>query len=454
MTRFCSAFLVSLFLLCGTTFPIFGADAKPVPLGKLSVEDCVKIALERSPTVAVAKAQTLQSRGALNAAMSGVLPRVSASVGYTTTTNAIERYSFSSGRFTKTSSIYGAGSQARLSLLDRATWTRVGAAREEARASRESQASSEADVAFQVRSKYYDLVRARKLLEVAREALRLSLDQLRRSESLYSLGSVTKGDVLKAKVSVAESELGVIGAENRAQLEIVRLAALMGLLPDQSFEVDETLEESPVSIDSSAVFSAAMKERPDLKEARHRLKASNLNLGTAGAGRLPSLSLTAGYSSYVSGMPHGFNQFVFGNTKDATTGVDLKNYSWDVGLEVSIPIFDGLLTRGNTQQARAQHVAAKESLRQLELNAQLEVKEAILALKEAREKLVSSKEGLLSAEESYKLSKEKYDVGSGTMLELIDSEVGLARARSSYVDALSSVKVAQAMIVRASGRKY
>ena len=62
-----------------------------------------------------------------------------------------------------------------------------------------------------------------------------------------------------------------------------------------------------------------------------------------------------------------------------------------------------------------------------------------------------AKTGLESAEEDLKLSQEKYNVGSGTILDLLDAQVNLQRSRQQYVVALTAARIAEAQIERARG---
>ena len=57
-----------------------------------------------------------------------------------------------------------------------------------------------------------------------------------------------------------------------------------------------------------------------------------------------------------------------------------------------------------------------------------------------------------SAAENLKLTQQKYNVGSATILELIDAQVQLQRAQSDGVSALAAIRVAEAQIDRVRGR--
>lgn len=82
------------------------------------------------------------------------------------------------------------------------------------------------------------------------------------------------------------------------------------------------------------------------------------------------------------------------------------------------------------------------------------MREAISNARQSNEGLVVAQDQVASAEEDLKLSQEKYNVGSGTILELIDAQVALQRARSNFVQALTQVRTAEANLERVRGRTY
>ena len=77
--------------------------------------------------------------------------------------------------------------------------------------------------------------------------------------------------------------------------------------------------------------------------------------------------------------------------------------------------------------------------------------QAVLGYQEAVERDVARR-ALESAAENLNLTQQKYNVGSATILELIDAEVQLQRARSDVVSALAAIRVAEAQIERVRGR--
>ncbi|MFH0777376.1 MAG: TolC family protein, partial [Candidatus Eisenbacteria bacterium] len=262
-------------------------------------------------------------------------------------------------------------------------------------------------------------------------------DELQKAQALFDVGSVAKGDVLKARVRVSQSELELIGAENRVKLERSRLAKLLGFPVDTPLEIVEDLggEEPLVSVENAV--PTALARRPDFLAAGEDYRTARSGLLAARAARLPSIYTSVQYSWSDNAFPE-------------TSEYLRKNYSWDIRLGLSLPIFS-LPTTGSIRQAAARAAMAENQLRDAELQTALEAKEALLIVEEAAKRIKASKSGLASAEEDYRLSRERYEVGSGTMLELLDAEVSLSRARSAYVESLAGLRMAEALLEKATG---
>lgn len=424
---------------------LWGASAlaAAVPDGPLDVSECVRLALERNPSVLNARENIRESSGQELTALSSFVPRIRSGADYSHRIQGPREYfipDFDLTLHSKSLSSEGwsYNVSASQSLLDLSQFGQVLSARASVRATRHSFETTRQAIAYQVRLQFYELLKSVKLAEVSKGAQELGQDELKRARALFEVGSVAKGDVLKAEVRLSQSMLDFIAAENRVKLERSRLAKLMGLPVDAELEISEDLgEESPrVNLDNA--IGLANARRPDLLATRENLKGARRSALASKASRLPSLSGSVQYSWSDNSFPE-------------TMEDHKKNYSWDMRMGLELPIFDGFITIANIRQANARAAIADNQLRDTELQVALEVKEALLTIAEAAERIKVSKSGLASAEEDYRLSREKYELGSGTILELLDAQVNLSRARSSYVDALASLREAEALFGRATG---
>jgi outer membrane protein len=447
-TRLC--FVLCLLIFTGSAFtaaPVLSYDSASAEAalsgGPLTASDCVKLALERNFSVLNAREGVKEAHGQELSAISPLVPYVESSAGVSHRIQGPREYYIPDFDLTLktdkvTSDSYTYSIQATQSLLNVSDWARFFSARSSFRASRHSFEATRQSVAYQVKTQFYELLKAVKLAEVGRTALELSQDELRRAKALFEVGSVARGDVLKAEVRLSQSMLDLISAENRVKLERSRLAKLMGLPVDALIQVTEDLGEETPRVNVEDAVASALAQRPDLVAVRENSKGARNAAFASKAARLPSVYTSLQYSWSDNSFPE--------------TWLDHKtNYAWDIRLGVSLPIFDGLMTSANIKQATARAAVADNQLREAELQVALEVKEAILILEEAAERISVSKNGLASAEEDYRLSRERYDLGSGTMLELLDAQVSLSWARSAYVDALAGLREAEALFEKATG---
>jgi outer membrane protein TolC len=94
---------------------------------------------------------------------------------------------------------------------------------------------------------------------------------------------------------------------------------------------------------------------------------------------------------------------------------------------------------------------AEYALKNLELAVSQELEEAILNLRASLSAIDAADRGVESADEDLRLSQERYQQGLGTVLELLESQVALTRARNSLVNALTGLKISEAALDKARG---
>jgi outer membrane protein len=420
------------------------ADSPVVPEGPLTVSKCVEIALERNFSVANARENVNEYAGMQLAAITGLAPSVEASAGFGRRIQGpkeiyIPEYDITVLSPSLSSDSYSYSVQASQNLINIPAWARFSSASHSVRAAHYSFDLARQTAAYQVKVQFYELLKAMKLADVSKTSMQLSSDELERAKALYEVGSVARGDVLKAEVRVSQSELELIAAENTARLQSSRLAKLLGLPVDSPLKIVEDLGEETPQVQIEDSVRKALGQRPDVLAVRENLKGAEASVLGSKAARLPSA-----YTSFA----YSWSDNAFPRTEDARK----RNYSWDVRFGISLPLFDGLATTANVRQAKARAAIADNQVRDSELQTALEVKEATLGLEQATQQIKASKSGLASAEEDYRFSREKYDVGSGTMLELLDAEVNLSKAKSSYVEAMASLREAEALFEKATGQ--
>lgn len=429
------------------------ADAVP-----LTADRAVQIALERSTQMIQANASVLDARGGLWSAYSGILPRVSGSVGrsgsFTRESSGSQAFggfvtppstTLDAERYSGSTEISG-----NWSILDLSSWTSWSAARQGMRAANLDRRAARADVVLATKRQFYEVVKSMHLSQVSSQALGLARDDERRVNALYEVGSVSKSDLLKARVRTAQAELDSLLANHAVTSQRFALAQQLGIPESELSEVDSTLTPSAEPVDAAGVLAEARAARPDLKAAEASLKSAELNLRSARFSRLPYITLGGSYSPNSRSTSKFYDGEVVEDSLLSSTNE--SEAAWSGQVAVNLNIFDGLATEGRVSSAKAGVLRARENRDALVRNLESEVRQVLLSYQEAIERQALARRTVESAGENLNLVQQKYNVGSATILDLIDSQVQYQRAQSDLVSALAAIRVAEASLDRVRGR--
>ena len=295
------------------------------------------------------------------------------------------------------------------------------------------------DVSYIAKQKYLMVLRTRKLLEVAQEALHLSGGRLEKAEAMVEVGSAVRSDVLRAEVEMSSNRLDLISAENDVRLAETDLRYFLGVDDDVELELEDIPEPGELGYDLDQALTEASVSRADIKQAAANLGSAGHAVWRERGGWFPYLNLSWSDTYTGENMPEKL--------------IDInRKATWSWGITVGIDLFDGFQTFGRVRQAKARRNSAREDLLQTRRDAAFEVKEAYYSVEEARQRVDVSRRTVEVAEEELRLSEERYRLGAGTMLEQIDSQVSLSEARTSRIEALYDLLLSQARLVRAMGR--
>jgi outer membrane protein len=435
----------------------------------LTADDAVKLALERSSQIVGAEASVVDARGGLYRSYSGILPQVqitgsrSASVREQLRgTQSFSGLIFPTPRQDFTGYTNSPTVQGSWNFLDLSALSNYSSARSGLHAAELAHKSTRQEVALDIRRKFYECVKAFHLARVSTQALRLARDDERRVRALFNVGSVSRSDLLKAQVRTAQSELDSIAKHNAISVTRITLATSIGIAEREMGEVDTVLVASPQTYDEAQILAEAQTARPDIQSAKAEWDAARASLRASNFLRLPYLSVS-GSATYK---PVSKSKTTLYEKIDQTTGQIIQVY--DPPLESSTRsdvdrlysgqigftwnIFTGFGNEASIASSRARVMRAKDGFEALQRNLAGEVEQILQTYREVVEGYNVTQRAIESAEENLKLTQQKYNVGSATILDLIDAQVQLQSAQSDAVSALSAMRVAEAAVEKVRGR--
>ncbi len=170
------------------------------------------------------------------------------------------------------------------------------------------------------------------------------------------------------------------------------------------------------------------------------LSARRDMLSAARAGHLPSLSLQGSYG----------RRWAL-DSPDRSYGRDSNRETGWGGILLQMPVFAGGQVQSRVREENALLEAARERLRKLELQIRLEVETAFLNIQAARERLEALTKAGEQAEESLRIEREKYELGKGSITDVLDAQTALLDTQTNYCRAMADYHTAQAQMKLAKG---
>ena len=290
-----------------------------------------------------------------------------------------------------------------------------------------TQISNREGVVATVKQRYFQLLQNIKLLEVQQERVRVSEESLRRSETLYEIGSAAILQVANAKSNLAGERATLIQRENAVRIAQSNLSFIMGL----GTEVEITPAEDDFAIQAPVytyeqALNFAIEQHPDILASKYNLMASRDNFRATQYNLYhPTVRLNANSYSWSLGKDEKFN---------GLEDIFLKNYSYGIGLSVTMPILN-LNTSNSLKRQKLQYLRSQETLDQTKRQKALNIKQAYLNLELYRRSIEANEIAVQAAEENFKLEEERYNFGGGTFLERLTAQRDLFNARNLLVQA-------------------
>ena len=325
--------------------------------------------------------------------------------------------------------------RAALSLVDIAAYKRVSSAKDAFGAST-ADAANIGDLAGEAAARAYIRLQRAVALVSARLADSVLADSLLgiAGEQLKS-GVGVAIDVTRAKVQLASVRAQLIfqrADRDRSRLEFLRV---VNLPLETRFALADSLDRlpAPVALPSeSAAVAVALRSRADLRAAQLTLASNQTAVSAVKSERIPSLGVAADYGAI------GANGASY-----------LPTYTW--GIQLSLPIFDGLRREGRIEEDKAAVREAKSRQRALLQQASIEVRAAIVDLGASQEQLIVAQERLELSKLEVAQARERFVAGVAGNLDVIQASSNLNSSRSQLIESLAGYQAARVALARAEG---
>jgi NodT family efflux transporter outer membrane factor (OMF) lipoprotein len=263
----------------------------------------------------------------------------------------------------------------------------------------------------------------RRQISATEDIIKLESDQLRVVQNQFTLGGVSKSDVLTQQATLSATQATLPPLQKQLAQTRNQLTALAGRLPSQ--EVAETFNLDSLALPTDlpvSLPSALVAQRPDVRAADATLHATSANIGVATANELPQFTITGQVGSTALN---------FGSLFSPGTTV------WAIAGSAAQTLFDGGTLLHRKRAAVAQFDEAAAQYRSTVIRAFQSVADALRALQYDADALKAQAAAESSALDSLNLARQQFQLGAITYLILLD-------AQRTYQQALINLVQAQA----------
>jgi outer membrane protein TolC len=294
------------------------------------------------------------------------------------------------------------------------------------------------DVVQEVKIAYFDILRAQKIHETARQSVEMLTAHCDVAQNYFKVGMIPKNDLLHAEVELANGKQSLVRAQNVLELAKARFNIILKQKIFTPLEVVDILTYHPLNQSFEECLAIAQQNRPELKISALKAEQAGKLVRVAQSDYLPNLSVVGNYSRY------GDNPSV--------SGSDYKDMeSWYLMAVASWNFWEWGKTKFKVDASRARENQAIGTAKELNDHITLEIKNAHLILQETEKQIAVSQKVIEQAEENFRISEERYKERIATSTEVLDAQTLLTKAKSEYANALGDYNVNYAKLQRAMG---
>ncbi|TWJ08704.1 TolC family outer membrane protein [Altererythrobacter ishigakiensis] len=400
-----------------------------------TLREALARAYETNPTLEAARAQQRATDEDVPIQLSRAGPDVSA------VANHIEFVKVSPNSFTAPERRFQGGIDVTVPIYSGgAVKNGIKAAKERVAAGQADLRGTESSIFSQVVAAYMDVLRTEALATLAGNQVDVLGVNLEATNDRFEIGELTRTDIAQSqsRLAIAQSDFRNAQANLIAARETY--IQLVGSAPND-LQAPPPLPGLPDTVGEAV--TVALEYNPDLIAAKERAEAAGYDSEVAGAGRLPTIG--------------GFVNYDYTDFFGTLGGPISANFAQDettanVGVQLTIPLYQGGRPAAQQRQAYARENAALENIIATERNVIAQTRSAYSSWQASQAVIESSQAAVDAAELSLEGVRAENSIGNRTILDVLNAEQELLSARAQLVTARRNAYVAGFSVLAAMGR--
>ncbi|PKQ66169.1 TolC family protein [Raineya orbicola] len=288
----------------------------------------------------------------------------------------------------------------------------------------------------QVAAAYLEIVRQKQNLKLQQTLLSITQERLKIIQKRVEVGTANQTDLSLAQLDVSNQEQVIRSQELALKQAKINLNLLLAQNPDTPLEVKEnvTLKEK-LQLES---LKSSLEQNPQLEIARNNLKNSLTFEKEAKAQKMPSLTISAGYSY---------------NRNNSTAGFLLlnQNYGAFVGFNLAVPLYNGDIFNRQYQtaqlQTKSQELEYNRIRQELQTELERQWQNYLIAQEQYQIETISSQ----NAQEYLKIMDKRFSLGQATIIEIREAQRVAEISENRKIQSFFNVKLAEIQLLLVAG---
>ena len=418
--------------VCGNAL---AGQQTPSARRSVTLDQAVQLTLDHSPTMVQALGTVRSTAAEQRTALGGMLPSLSLSSGATRASTS--RFNSATNTLAQgAAASYTAGLTGSVDVFaggrHMATMRQANADNAAADASLIQQRFA---VTLTAKTAFFNVLRDGELVRVAQAQLDQAQQGLDAASERMKVGSATRSDVLRAQLAVNQARQALVQATTSESSSEYALGRLVGENGPVTATAPASLEPTPLAVADDQLPALVDQQAPSVVSAVAQVKSGQAAVSSAKSQYLPTIRLSGG-----------------NNWLNNVASLGGGNTSWNFGLGLSFPIFNGFQREQTVELASVETDNARAALDDARLNARATLESELAALQLAEQQIQLTKEAVSVAEEDLRVQTERYRLGAGTMLDRLTSQASLVQAQTNAVNARYDYQIARAQLEALAGR--
>ncbi|ATZ73779.1 outer membrane channel protein TolC [Idiomarina sp. X4] len=387
-----------------------------------------RLAVDNDPTLLRAAAERNATQKGVDIAKSGFLPQVNGEAGYSESTSDSPQFVNNQiQKFAIDSSGWQAGVTLNQSIFDWSVWKNADIAEKQAYQAEISYSNAQQELMLRVVNAYFQALQAKDDLSFAEAEKKAIKRQLEQTKQRFSVGLTAITDVHEAQAQYDSAVAREIQARNAVEIAYESIREITGQYPQTLAALDtETFSPSdPAPEDVMKWVKKAENSNLSLLESMVQVEIAEQQIKLQQAGHYPTVSLSANYSA------NDIDRTIQGEPSPDTGRLDSRS----IGLNVSVPIFSGFRTSAEVSQARDNYVASSQQMVQTRRQIEREVRNAYYEVSASIASISAFQQSVVSAESALKATEAGFEVGTRTIVDVLNSTQNLYNAKRNLSEA-------------------